>query len=252
MENDIQTIQKAGEVVSEFVINYGFQFIGALIIIVFGWKVANWIGDLIFKLCTRTDMDVTLSKFFGGVAKTVILVFVGIIALGKFGISMTPFIAALGAVAFGSTFALQGPLSNYGAGLNIILSRPFAVGDTIRVQGVTGIVEVIKLAQTELINEDGEIITIPNKNIIGEVMVNSHLNLIAEKGIGIAYDADPEVAIAAIQAGIASVEGVASNPKPLVGIDHFGSSNIQLGIRYWIPTKRYFELMYCKRSISPP
>ncbi|MBL4682430.1 MAG: mechanosensitive ion channel family protein [Pseudomonadales bacterium] len=244
MENDIQAIQKAGEVVSEFVINYGFQFIGALIIIVLGWKIAQWIGELIFKLCVRTDMDVTLAKFFGGLAKSIILVFVGIIALGKFGISMTPFIAALGALAFGSTFALQGPLSNYGAGLNIILSRPFVVGDTIRVQGVTGIVEEIKLAQTELINEDGEIITIPNKCIIGEVLVNSHLNLIAEKEIGIAYDVDPEIAIKAIHAGIAKIEGVASDPKPLVGIDNFGSSSIQLGIRYWIPTARYFELMY--------
>jgi small conductance mechanosensitive channel len=244
METDIQALQKATEVASEFVISYGFQFIGALIIIFIGWKVANWISGLIIRLCLKSDMDVTLSKFFGGVAKSIILIFVGIIALGKFGISMTPFVAALGAVAFGSTFALQGPLSNYGAGLNIILARPFLVGDTIRVQGMTGIVKDISLAHTVLVNEDGEIITIPNNSIIGEVLVNSHLNLIAEKEIGIAFDENPDVAIDAILAGIAKIDGVVTNPKPLVGIDHFGSSSVQLGIRYWIPTESYFELMY--------
>jgi small conductance mechanosensitive channel len=233
MENEVQALQKATEVASEFVISYGFQFVGALIIIIIGWKVANWISSLIIKVCERSN-----------------LVFVGIVALGKFGISMTPFIAALGAVAFGSTFALQGPLSNYGAGLNIILSRPFLVGDTVRVQGMTGIVQDISLATTELINEDGEIIIIPNKNVIGEVLVNSHANLIAEKEIGIAFDQNPDIAIEAILAGIAKIDGVVSDPKPMVGIDHFGPSTLQLGVRYWVPTESYFELMYAtNRSI---
>ncbi|MFT6754194.1 MAG: small conductance mechanosensitive channel [Candidatus Azotimanducaceae bacterium] len=250
MENEVQALQKATEVASEFVISYGFQFVGALIIIIIGWKVANWISSLIIKVCERSNMDVTLAKFFGGLAKSTILVFVGIVALGKFGISMTPFIAALGAVAFGSTFALQGPLSNYGAGLNIILSRPFLVGDTVRVQGMTGIVQDISLATTELINEDGEIIIIPNKNVIGEVLVNSHANLIAEKEIGIAFDQNPDIAIEAILAGIAKIDGVVSDPKPMVGIDHFGPSTLQLGVRYWVPTESYFELMYAtNRSI---
>ena len=248
MESDIQALQKASEVVSEFVISYGFQFVGALIIIVIGWKVADWLSSFIIRLCQRSDMDVTLTKFFGGVAKSIILVFVGIIALGKFGISMTPFIAALGAIAFGSTFALQGPLSNYGAGLNIILSRPFLVGDTVRVQGMTGIVRDISLANTKLVNEDGEIITIPNNSIIGEVLVNSHLNLIAEKEIGISYDENPDLAIQAILEGIGKIEGVVSDPKPMVGVDHFGSSSVQLGIRYWVPTESYFELMYATNN----
>ena len=79
-----------------------------------------------------------------------VLVFVVIMALGKFGISIAPFIAAIGAVAFGASFAIQGPLSNYGAGLVIILTRPFVVGNTINVKGVGGVVEEIKLASETL------------------------------------------------------------------------------------------------------
>ena len=78
-------------------------------------------------------------------AKIFILVFAILIALGKFGITIAPFVAALGALAFGASFAIQGPLSNYGAGLTIILTRPFIVGNTIAVAGASGVVEKIQL-----------------------------------------------------------------------------------------------------------
>ncbi|MEZ4605004.1 MAG: mechanosensitive ion channel [Desulfobacterales bacterium] len=98
----------------------------------------------------------TLSHFLGQVVRLVVLVFVVIMAMGKFGISVAPLIAALGALAFGASFALQGPLSNYGAGLVIIMTRPFVVGDTVTIEGVSGVVEEVTLATTILSTEDGE------------------------------------------------------------------------------------------------
>ena len=145
---------------------------------------------------------------------------------------------------FGSTIALQGPIGNYGAGLTIILTRAFVVGNTVRVQGVVGIVREIKLAHTQIVNEDGEVITIPNNNVIGEVLVNSFANLIVEKEIGIHYHGNPEVAIEVILSAIASVKDVTSNPKPQVGIDRFEDHCTRIGIRYWVPTEIYFETMY--------
>lgn len=244
MEEDLQAIQKATEVASEFVVSYGFQFLGALIIIFIGWKVANWLSNLVLALCNSRDLDITLSKFFASITKIVVLVFVGIIALGKFGITITPFIAALGALVFGSTFALQGPIGNYGAGLTIILTRAFVVGNTIRVQGVVGIVREIKLAHTQIVNEDGEVITIPNNSVIGEVLVNSFSNLIVEREIGIHYEEDPEVVIDIILTAISQVKDVTSDPKPQVGVDRFEDYSARIGIRYWIPTEIYFETMY--------
>ncbi len=244
MEEDIQAIQRATEVASEYVVAYGFQFIGALIILFIGWKVANWLSNLVLSLCVTRKLDITLSKFFASVTKIIVLVFVGIIALGKFGITITPFIAALGALVFGSTFALQGPIGNYGAGLTIILTRSFVVGNTIRVQGVVGIVREIKLAHTQIINEDGEVITIPNNSVIGEVLVNSFSCLIVEKEIGIRYHDDPAAVIDVILSAIASVEDVTNDPKPQVGIDRFEDNSARIGIRYWVPTEIYFETMY--------
>jgi small conductance mechanosensitive channel len=86
----------------------------------------------------------------------VILAFVFLIALGKFGITISPFIAVIGAVIFGSTLAFQGALSNYAAGLTIIVTRPFVVGNTIAVKGVNGVVEEVGLGATKLSTEDGE------------------------------------------------------------------------------------------------
>lgn len=244
MQEELATIQKVYDVLVEFIIQYSFQIVGALIILVIGVKLAGWLGRMVTRLCEKREIDLTLGRFFGNLTKIMVLVFVIIIAIGKFGISIAPFIAALGAVAFGSSFAIQGPLSNYGAGLSIILSRPFVVGNTIMVQGVSGVVDEIRLAATILTNEDGEKITIPNKHVVGEIIHNSFANKVAEVSIGISYGADPQLAINTIRQVLAGIDGVCQEPPPQVGIEAFGDSSVNLGMRYWIQTTRYFHVLY--------
>ena len=151
---------------------------------------------------------------------------------------------ALGAVVFGSTLALQGPISNYGAGLTIILTRPFVVGDTIRIDSVIGIVEEIKLAYTLLSNEDGEQITVPNNQVIGKIIYNSAENLIVEQKLTISYDDDPDKVILIILNEINKNPEVVSDPDVQIGIENFADYGIELGVRYWIPTRAYFQLKY--------
>jgi small conductance mechanosensitive channel len=180
----------------------------------------------------------------GNVVKILVLVFVIIIAMGKFGISIAPFIAALGALAFGASFALQGPLSNYGAGLTIIITRPFVVGDTLTVKNVSGIVDEVTLAATILTTEDGEKITIPNKHIVGEILNNSFANRVVENTVGISYNDDPEKAITIINETLKQFPQISSEPPPQIGIQEFADSSINIGMRYWIPTKQYFGTLY--------
>ncbi|MBN2232100.1 MAG: mechanosensitive ion channel family protein [Deltaproteobacteria bacterium] len=248
MENhvtaELQNLQKLTETLIEYVVKYAFQVLGALIILIVGYFVARAVGRLIVRLCQRHDMDVTLTRFFSNITRFVVLVFVVIIAMGKFGISIAPFIAALGALAFGSSFAFQGPLSNFGAGLTIILTRPFVVGNTLAVLGVSGLVDEITLTSTILITEDGEKITIPNKHIVGEIITNSFENRIVETSIGISYADDPERAVALIATVLASFEQVAAEPAPQIGIEEFADSAISIGMRYWVPTTSYFQTLY--------
>mgnify|MGYP001821370008 FL=1 len=244
MENELETIQQIYNVVVEFIINYSFQILGAIIILVIGAKLAGWLGRLVNRLCEKKNVDMTLSRFLGNVVKILTLTFVIIIAIGKFGISIAPFIAALGAIAFGTSFAIAGPVSNYGAGLVIILSRPFVIGDTITINNVSGQVEEIHLSTTILSTEDDEKITIPNKHIIGEILLNSFNNRIVESSVGISYQDDPERAIKVIRKALSGLDDICSEPAPQVGIEAFGESSIDLGMRYWVPTKKYFQTLY--------
>ena len=244
MEIELETIQQIYNVVVEFIINYSFQILGAIIILIVGAKLAGWLGRLVTNLCEKKNIDITLAKFLGNVVKILTLTFVIIIAIGKFGISIAPFIAALGAIAFGASFAISGPVSNYGAGLVIILSRPFVIGDTITINNVSGLVEEIHLATTILTTEDDEKITIPNKHIIGEILLNSYNNRIVESSVGISYQDDPEKAIEVIREALSRIDDICSEPPPQIGIEAFGESSIDLGMRYWVPTKKYFQTLY--------
>ena len=244
MEQEIAAIQNLSQTVTTFGVTYGFQMVGAIIIIVVGLFVGKWVGRLVERLCAARNFDVTLSRFFANVAKVLVLVFVAIIALGKFGITIAPFIAAIGAIAFGASLAIQGPLSNYGAGIAIILGRPFVVGNTITLLDVSGMVEEVRLGATLLSTEDGEIITIPNKQILGEILHNSFANKVVESKIGISYTDDPDQAIAVIQDMLATVSEVTKEPSPQVGIENFADSAIEIGYRYWVPTQQYFQIRY--------
>lgn len=241
MEEQITTAQKLINTLIEFFVNYSFQVIGAIIILFVGFILANWMSSIVLTLNAKRKTDIALSRFLAGAAKALVLIFAIIIALGKFGITIAPFIAMIGAAAFGVTYAIQGPLSNYGAGLSIILGRSFGIGDTISVAGVSGVVEDIKLANTVLVTEDGIKITIPNKHVVGEILQNSKGNRVVEGVVGISYDSDPERAIKVVKDALMEFQEVQKNPIFQVGIQAFGDSSINIAYRYWVPTVKYFQ-----------
>ena len=244
METELEQAQAAYNLIVEFMVTYSFQIVGAIIILLIGMFVAKKVAGFIENLMIKKNLDVTLSHFASSFVKIVIIAMTAIIALGKVGVSVTPFVAAIGALSLGAGLALQGLLSNYGAGISIIVARPFIVGDTITVQGVSGVVKEVKLAYTVLGNEDEVKITIPNKHIVGEIIHNSRDSSIVETSVGIAYDSDPDKAITVIKDAISNTSGVLSGKEPQVGIDNFGDSSIDIGLRFWVPTETLFETKY--------
>jgi small conductance mechanosensitive channel len=167
-----------------------------------------------------------------------------VVAIGKLGISIAPFIAAVGAIFLTAGLAIQGSVANYAAGISLIITRPFKIGDTILINKVYGEVEEIRLAYTTLRTEDEELITVPNKHMIGEVIVNSFNYRVVESSVGISYDADAEKAIALIREAIEGFESVSTETKAIVGIEKFGESAVEIGIRYWVPTRNYFKTQF--------
>ena len=244
MEEEIQAVQKIVDLIIDFFVRYSFQVAGAIVVLLVGWFVARAIGSFVLRFLEKKKLDITFSKFIASTVKLIIFTFAFIVALGKFGISIAPFIAAGAAVAFGASFAIQGPLANYGAGLVIIFTRPFVVGNTITVAGVSGVVEEVKLGATILTDEDGVKITIPNKHVVGEILHNSEEWRIVEEVVGISYESDPEEAIRITTHALGGVEKVSKDPPPQVGIQKFGDSSIDIGLRYWVPSKRFFLTLY--------
>ena len=173
-----------------------------------------------------------------------IVIMITIISLNKLGISVTPFVAAIGAISLGAGLALQGLLANYAAGFNIILIRPFVVGDTITVHGVTGVVEEVVLAYTLLKNEDDVAITIPNKHIVGEILHNSKNDSLLELKVGIAYEHNPLEVVKLLEQTMLSLDIIGDNGKLQVGIDVFSDSAITLAVRLWTPTVNLYAAKY--------
>jgi len=245
LAQQVETVSKWVDTLIEFGVTYGFQILGALVFLFIGLKLAGWAGKRVSGLLEIKHIDQTLARFIGNVVKIVGVVFLVIITLGNFGISIAPLIALAGASAFGATMAIHGPLSNYGAGLSIILARPFAVGDTITVNRATsGVVEDISLGHTLLVGEDGERITIPNKEIVGRVIVNSDERRVVQTRISVGDGQDMEAALAALRETLAGIEDLADGPPPQVGIHDFTYGGIVIGVRFWVPSARYFQVRY--------
>lgn len=244
MKEELTVLQEIFDAAIEFTVSYSFQVVGAILILIVGFLIANWVSRLLLNLLRNKHLDITLAQFLVSVVKVIVLIFAVIIALGKFGITITPFIATLGALAFGASFAIQGPLSNYGAGLTIIITRPFIVGNTITVAGVNGVVKEVRLAHTILTNEDGVKITIPNKHIIGEVIQNSKESKVVEGVIGVSYESDIDTAVRIILETLDRFEDIVQEPKVQIGVKEFADSAINIGFRYWVPTLKYFQISY--------
>jgi small conductance mechanosensitive channel len=228
----------------EFVVKYFFQLIGASVLLVVGWWLAGKLARAVGRLLERKKVDPLLVGFIVAVVRWAVVFIILITALSCLGVNIAPYVAVLGAGTLGVSLALQGPISNFGAGLVIILTRPFTLGDTITVQGVSGVVKEVKLGFTRLLTEDNETITVPNKHIVGEIQTNSKGVRIVEAVVGIAYGSNLDAALGAVQRAVASVPEVAAEPAPQIGIDSFGDSSIHISYRYWVPSRSYHALRF--------
>ncbi|RHW77940.1 mechanosensitive ion channel family protein [Colwellia sp. RSH04] len=244
LKNEIDQVTQWYQIVIDYLTNYSFQLIGAFIIFIIGYYFAGKVAKWVLTLCQRQKLDITLSQFLANTTKMLMVILITIIALGKLGISVTPFIAAIGAISLGAGLALQGLLANYAAGFNIIIIRPFVVGDTITVQGVTGVVKEVLLAYTVIVDKDNVDITIPNKHIVGEILHNSKHDSLLELSVGIAYKHNPLDVIELIKKTITKLDIVGEQKALQVGIDEFSDNAITIAVRVWTPTVDLFDNKY--------
>src|SRR6185369_4495127 len=156
----------------DLAIRYGFQMIGAFVILGAGVLVARWAGNLTDGWLQKRALEPPARRLMVRSVRIVVMVFALVVALDKFGFQIAPLVAGIGVAGLGIGIALQGVLSNVVAGLTIIFTKPFLVGEYIQVVGVHGQVSAIELFSTTLRHFDQSRVVIPNRKIVGEILHN--------------------------------------------------------------------------------
>lgn len=229
-------IENIEEIIAEVIIPYGMNIVGALVILILGWMVAGWASKRVRKACEKSEkIDNTLTPLFARTVKVLILIAVVIAVLNRFGVETTSLVALLGVAGLAVGLALQGTLSNFSAGVMLMLFRPFNVGDAVDISGVMGVVDEIGLFSTTMHTFDNIHMVIPNSNIWGSNISNFSTNPTRRIDMifGISYTDDIEKAMKIIREALEAEERVLKDPEPMVAVGGLGDSSVDLYVRPW-------------------
>ncbi|KPV94571.1 Small-conductance mechanosensitive channel [Pseudoalteromonas sp. P1-9] len=219
----------------------------AFAILIIGIWLAGKVNKAIIKISNRhAQLDDTLFKFFGSVAKYTILAFVGIAVLNRFGVQTASIIALLGAAGLAVGLALQGTLSNLAAGVMLLIFRPYKVDDFIETGDQFGKVAEIDMFTTILQTFDNQRIIIPNSDIWGNKIVNhSHHEIRGvDMRFGIAYDENIDAARTVINKVLDAHPHILNDPKPFVEVETLNNSSVDFLVRPFCSGEHYFDILY--------
>jgi len=218
----------------DLLIKYGLQILGAIAIFAIGLILAKWAGNFAYRSLLRQEMEPPIRMLLVRVVKILVLVFTLVVALDQFGVQVAPLIAGIGVAGIGIGIALQGVLRNVMAGLSIIFTKPYRVGEYIDIVGVYGQVTTIDIFSTTLTHADLSRVIIPNHKIVGEILHNygrmRQLNLT----VGVGYGTDLSEALAIVNDALQTNPHVLKDPAAAVGISQLADSSIQISIGPWV------------------
>jgi len=234
------------ETIQEILATFGMQLIAAVAIFVIGRWIARLIQKGIRKAMEKAQVDEALVGFAAGLVYAALMAFVILAALGKLGVQTTSFIAVLGAAGLAVGLALQGSLSNFAAGVLMLIFRPFKIGDYIEGAGTAGIVKEIHIFTTTLTTPDNKRIIIPNSKMMGDNITNYSVEGTRRIGLSasISYSDDIKNAKEVLMDIITSDERVLEDPAPFVGLSAMNDSSIDFTVRPWVKTEDYWAVFF--------
>ncbi len=226
------------------IIKYGSMVVIALLIFVIGKMLARAISNGVVRAMTKRDVDVTITRFVGSLIYGLLFAFVVVAALSQLGIETTSFIALLGAAGLAVGLALQGSLSNFAAGVLLVLFRPLRAGDFVEAGGVTGVVEEVSIFTTILKTGDNKTIIIPNSAVMSGTITNYSLeaNRRVDLVVGISYDADIGAARTIIQGLMEADKRILKDPAAGISVADLADSSVNLAIRPWVKSADYWPV----------
>ena len=225
---------------------YGIKIIAAVVIIVVGLWVSKIIKNCFLKTLHKKKVDPTLVGFLASMLHGGLVIFVVISAISKLGVQTTSFVAVIGAAGLAVGLALQGSLSNFAAGILLILFKPFKVGNFVKAGGEAGVIVEVGILTTEMKTPDNVQIIIPNSTIMGSAITNvsAHPTRRIDMTLGVGYDDDLNKAKQIMEDLLAADERVLKDPVATIAVAKLGDSSVEFVIRPWVNSADYWSVKF--------
>ena len=232
--------------VQEVVTLYGLKVIAALCIFVIGRWIAKGLKKFLGRIMTKSGVDATIIPFVQDLTYVVLLVIVIITALGKLGIQTTSLIAVLGAAGLAVGLALQGSLSNFAAGVLIVMFRPIRVGDFFQGAGATGTVEKIQIFSTTVKTPDNKVIIVPNGKLLTDNITNYSIKELRRLDlvIGVGYNDSIDQVKEVIAEILSQDSRILKDPAPIIGLVELADSSVNFAVRPWVKNGDYWPVYF--------
>ncbi|MGM0600947.1 MAG: mechanosensitive ion channel family protein [Candidatus Rifleibacteriota bacterium] len=225
---------------------WSIKLLGALAILIIGSIVIKFLTGMIRKVMERSNIDQTITHFLHSIVKISLQIVLWLMVLGNLGIKTTSFIAILGSAGIAVGLALQGSLSNIGAGVLLISLRPFQVGQYISGGGESGTVDSIGIFYTTLITPDNKKIIVPNSKVASDSITNYSAmeRRRVDFKFGISYDDDIKLAKNILNQIVENDERILKDPAPQVVVVELGDSSVNFAVRAWAKASDYWSLYF--------
>ena len=234
MNDQVESISNFKTIAIDMAVRFGPKVLVAITIMVVGYYVGRWVGRAMGRGLSKFDLEPPVRDLLVRVVRILVLGMFAIMALQNLGVELLPLIAGIGVAGAGIALAMQGVLGNVVAGLTIIFTRPFRVGEYISIVGVEGKVETIALFSTTLTHADLSRVMIPNRKIVGEILHNygriRQLNIV----VGVAYNTDLNKALTLIRGILQGNAKVLKEPAPGLSISVLADSSVNISVNPWV------------------
>ena len=239
MDEQLATINHVKATALDLGMRFGPKLLTALVILLVGIAVSRSIARGLDRSLRRFELEPPVRVLLGRVGWLLSMALFVVLALQNLGVELLPLIAGLSVAGAGIALATQGVLSNLVAGLTIIFTKPFRVGEYISIVGEEGVVENVSLFSTTLGHIDRSRIVIPNRKIVGEILHNFGKIRQLDVSVQVAQDTDLESAMRVIAGVLEANPRVLKEPAPVVAAVTLGDWSVTIGVRPWVAVGDY-------------